>query len=122
MKLSGGRLGVRSKVGQGSTFWVELPLGVGRKVLQPAQEPVPGTPGPSFMNMYTLTSRAGEDSLQSAKASVEGTDVVRVTPTSPSTRSASALHGLMNQGMLFLLDSSLWQSVADFDSKVVVLN
>ncbi|KAK0239193.1 hypothetical protein EDD85DRAFT_1022584 [Armillaria nabsnona] len=110
VKLSGGRLGVHSKVGQGSTFWVELPLGVGRKVLQPAQEPVPGTPGPSFMNMYTLTSRAGEDSLQSAKASVEGTDVVRVTPTSPSTRSASALHGLMNQG------GSVELSIAKYDS------
>ena len=24
VKLSGGRLGVRSKLGQGSTFWVEL--------------------------------------------------------------------------------------------------
>ncbi|KAK0214829.1 hypothetical protein IW262DRAFT_1403139 [Armillaria fumosa] len=110
VKLSGGRLGVRSKVGHGSTFWVELPLGVGRKVLQPAQEPVPGTPGPSFMNMYTLTSRTGEDSLQSAKASVEGTDVIRVTPTSPSTRSASALHGLMNQG------GSVELSIAKYDS------
>ncbi|KII85995.1 hypothetical protein PLICRDRAFT_667467 [Plicaturopsis crispa FD-325 SS-3] len=38
VKLSGGRLGVKSKVGEGSTFWVELPLGVGRKVtdLSPA--------------------------------------------------------------------------------------
>ncbi|KAJ8589557.1 hypothetical protein M405DRAFT_791542 [Rhizopogon salebrosus TDB-379] len=35
VKLSGGRLGVRSKVGQGSTFWVELPLGVGVKVVDP---------------------------------------------------------------------------------------
>ncbi|KAK0466941.1 uncharacterized protein EV420DRAFT_655987 [Desarmillaria tabescens] len=110
VKLSGGRLGVCSKVGQGSTFWVELPLGVGRKVLQPAQEPVPGTPGPSFINMYTLTSRAGEDSLQSAKASVEGTDVIRATPTSPSMRSASALHGLMNQG------GSVELSIAKYDS------
>ncbi|KAG7445051.1 uncharacterized protein BT62DRAFT_207089 [Guyanagaster necrorhizus] len=110
VKLSGGRLGVRSKVGQGSTFWVELPLGVGRKVLQPAREPVSGTPDPSFMNMYTLTSRAGEDSLQSAKASAEGTDAIRATPTSPSTRSASALHGLMNQG------GSVELSLAKYDS------
>ncbi|EIW75099.1 hypothetical protein CONPUDRAFT_85430 [Coniophora puteana RWD-64-598 SS2] len=35
VKLSGGRLGVRSKVGQGSTFWVELPLGVGARVVDP---------------------------------------------------------------------------------------
>ncbi|KAF8420916.1 hypothetical protein L210DRAFT_3574174 [Boletus edulis BED1] len=31
--MSGGRLGVRSKLGHGSTFWVELPLGVGVKVV-----------------------------------------------------------------------------------------
>ena len=33
VKLSGGRLGVKSKLGEGSTFWVELPLGVGEKAL-----------------------------------------------------------------------------------------
>ncbi|KAJ3483065.1 hypothetical protein NLI96_g6565 [Meripilus lineatus] len=33
VKLSGGRLGLRSKVHEGSTFWVELPLGVGTKAI-----------------------------------------------------------------------------------------
>lgn len=33
VRLSGGRLGLRSKVGHGSTFWVELPLGVGINVV-----------------------------------------------------------------------------------------
>ena len=33
VKLSGGRLGVKSRLGEGSTFWVELPLGVGAKAL-----------------------------------------------------------------------------------------
>ncbi|KAF8727525.1 hypothetical protein AX14_007338 [Amanita brunnescens Koide BX004] len=33
VKLSGGRLGVKTKQGEGSTFWVELPLGVGGNAL-----------------------------------------------------------------------------------------
>lgn len=35
VKFSGGRLGVRSKEGEGSTFWVELPLGVGKRTFAP---------------------------------------------------------------------------------------
>ncbi|KAG9014389.1 hypothetical protein FRB94_012795 [Tulasnella sp. JGI-2019a] len=34
VKLSGGRLGVKSKRNQGSMFWVELPMGVGDEVLK----------------------------------------------------------------------------------------
>ena len=33
VRLSGGRLGVKSKPGVGSSFWVELAVGVGQKVL-----------------------------------------------------------------------------------------
>ncbi|KAF8597563.1 hypothetical protein BDV93DRAFT_527343, partial [Ceratobasidium sp. AG-I] len=35
--LSGGRLGVKSKRAVGSTFWIELPLGVGRKAVAGVQ-------------------------------------------------------------------------------------
>ncbi|KAG8901542.1 hypothetical protein FRB99_005224 [Tulasnella sp. 403] len=34
VRLSGGRLGVKSKRNMGSTFWVELAMGVGKKVLE----------------------------------------------------------------------------------------
>ncbi|KAI0764427.1 hypothetical protein BC629DRAFT_1596696 [Irpex lacteus] len=30
-KVTGGRLGVQSRLGSGATFWVELPLGAGAK-------------------------------------------------------------------------------------------
>ncbi|KAJ3565704.1 hypothetical protein NP233_g7464 [Leucocoprinus birnbaumii] len=43
VKLSGGRLGVQSKVGQGSIFWVELPLGIGHEAIV-NQQPIPEPP------------------------------------------------------------------------------
>ncbi|KAF7430862.1 hypothetical protein PC9H_006576 [Pleurotus ostreatus] len=46
VNLSGGRLGVKSKVGEGSTFWVELPLGVGAETLELSSlPPVPSLTG-----------------------------------------------------------------------------
>ncbi|KAF9048345.1 hypothetical protein BDZ89DRAFT_1126917 [Hymenopellis radicata] len=103
VKLSGGRLGVRSKVGAGSTFWVELPLGVGSKVLHPVHDlpcnqPVP----PAFINLYPLSSlKTIDDSNHSHKGSlsIDHSDNVSMRAiSSNSARSASALHGLMNQG------------------------
>ncbi len=38
VKLSGGRLGVRSKTGEGSTFWIEIPLGVGVKAIHSGEK------------------------------------------------------------------------------------
>lgn len=39
VSLSGGRLGVRSRWGHGSTFWVEIPLGIGPRVYSTAPMP-----------------------------------------------------------------------------------
>lgn len=105
VKLSGGRLGVRSKVGRGSTFWVELPLGVGSKALHPQCDVhSDATNAPSFLNMYPLAStKTLDESVTSHRHndSIDQADIAsqRASQTSPgSTRSAAALHGLMNQG------------------------
>ncbi|TRM57872.1 hypothetical protein BD626DRAFT_513149 [Schizophyllum amplum] len=55
VKLSGGRLGVRSRVGAGSTFWVELPLGVGEKTLLARGPPPPGTGGPATPHILPVS-------------------------------------------------------------------
>ncbi|KAG7094161.1 hypothetical protein E1B28_007772 [Marasmius oreades] len=58
VKLSGGRLGVCSQAGKGSTFWVELPLGVGRQALIPSGSNVdsvsePGSMGSDLVKIRT---------------------------------------------------------------------
>ncbi|KAG1737208.1 Tco5, signal transduction HAMP domain histidine kinase [Suillus lakei] len=64
VRLSGGRLGLRSKVGHGSTFWVELPLGVGVKVVdEPDAESILREKQRTFelagpLSVDLLTSRA----------------------------------------------------------------
>ncbi|KAJ7255454.1 hypothetical protein B0H12DRAFT_533227 [Mycena haematopus] len=112
VKLSGGRLGLHSKVGQGSTFWVELPLGVGRKAIEPCS---PGTT-PSDIHSQTAptfpvvpshaTNGHPPGSPGSGSTVAELVDAVAIAASDPLphlTRSTSALHGLMDQGGRFEL-------------------
>ncbi|KAF8216672.1 hypothetical protein K438DRAFT_1658130 [Mycena galopus ATCC 62051] len=111
VKLSGGRLGLHSKVGEGSTFWVELPLGVGRKAMAPC---TPGTPqsdihadtAPTFPVPGHVAHGQHPGSPGSGSTVTELVDAVAIAtsqPTPPTTRSSSALHGLMDQGGRFEL-------------------
>ncbi|KAG6850672.1 hypothetical protein H0H93_010400 [Arthromyces matolae] len=99
VKLSGGRLGVRSKVDEGSTFWVELPLGVGEQTLinlnpqvpvsGPHSEQVP----PVEENIPPLCLDDLSMRLQAEVSSIETSQV----PLDLG-RSNSAMQGLMEHG------------------------
>ncbi|KAF8997922.1 hypothetical protein BDQ17DRAFT_1362850 [Cyathus striatus] len=107
VKMTGGRLGVRSKVGEGSTFWVELPLGVGRKALT----------GPHDMSLDgSSTASSNLDKIKAAAAAAGVTngqpegmtnDIIRVVDAaamkatripSHTARKNAAMHSLMEQG------------------------
>ncbi|KAJ7117815.1 hypothetical protein C8R44DRAFT_201560 [Mycena epipterygia] len=106
VKLSGGRLGLRSKVGEGSTFWVELPLGVGSKAMVPC---APSTPSSNDIAWHTV-NLSSHDSGSSVAEVVDA--AARMAAQSPptSTRSSSALHGLMDQGGRFELTLTKYDS------------
>ncbi|KAJ3504573.1 hypothetical protein NLJ89_g7867 [Agrocybe chaxingu] len=105
VKLSGGRLGVKSKTGEGSTFWVELPLGVGRKTLDPGPPDLPD--GSSTSDMDTLhRPRGGTGTRSKTKWTQEnfppeGAATVLRTSTrhsSGSAQTSAAMQGIMEQG------------------------
>ncbi|KAF9653821.1 hypothetical protein BDM02DRAFT_3086441 [Thelephora ganbajun] len=69
VKLSSGRLGLKSKVGEGSTFWVELPLGVGKKVLPPDHElPIASRAGSMDRPPSLASSQLHTEKVQAASA------------------------------------------------------
>jgi osomolarity two-component system sensor histidine kinase SLN1 len=112
VKLSGGRLGVRSKLGEGSTFWVELrtymayragssahplaALGVGSKTAISVGPPVPGNAEPTTQLEQMFDVPAMPRPPDSKDIMTEST----VFHRSPSTRTrpSSALHSIMDQG------------------------
>ncbi|TDL23697.1 hypothetical protein BD410DRAFT_720943 [Rickenella mellea] len=117
VKLSGGRLGVQSRIGSGSTFWVELPFGVGKVALcrsvnsskthsesnEPrCKPPSPGIPQrPSTPTHLTNLSRNSETGTRESFADDR-------PPTARNSLSAqaqgacpsSALKSIMEQGGL----------------------
>ncbi|KAG2137584.1 Tco5, signal transduction HAMP domain histidine kinase [Suillus bovinus] len=87
VRLSGGRLGLRSKVGHGSTFWVELPLGVGVKVVD---EPDAESTLREKQRTFQLAGPLSVDLLTS------------ITPT--QAVSTNIMHTMMDEGGLVQLN------------------
>ncbi|EKM50704.1 uncharacterized protein PHACADRAFT_188239 [Phanerochaete carnosa HHB-10118-sp] len=99
VKRSGGRLGVRSKVNEGSTFWVELPLGVGSKVAAGLSTP---DAGKFYSELSTPGDRPDCGSPRVSMSTRSSLPVLSPIP-SPQTEpfrssSVSVLHGIMDQG------------------------
>ena len=101
MKLSGGRLGVQSKIGSGSTFWVELPLGVGRKTFITGGPDLPDTSSSSDLN--TINTRSGNvftmpPLIDTVTSAMDAAALGACQKSSRSTRTISVMQGIMEQG------------------------
>lgn len=112
VKISGGRLGVRSKEGQGSTFWVELPVGIGKKTFV-TDLPVAGSgessaasSGKGVLTQHPSKQRlrpqdTGCDILTVAdEPGTRGLGLKKVPP--PDAQTFAAMQGIMEQGALLL--------------------
>ncbi|TFK39719.1 hypothetical protein BDQ12DRAFT_681093 [Crucibulum laeve] len=104
VKLSGGRLGVQSRVGEGSTFWVELPLGVGRKTLvaaAPYDISVDGSATSSDVDKVRAAAAvkaASPDMNDSITMAVDAAALMASRVPSVSARTNAAMHSIMEQG------------------------
>ncbi|KAF7308951.1 Histidine kinase [Mycena kentingensis (nom. inval.)] len=101
VKLSGGRLGVRSRAGEGSCFWIELPLGVGREALVPPDMESEHSSTDPDINKVRVAARTNADIPISKHSLTMAVDTVALKNSQirpPSERSNSAIHNIMEQG------------------------
>ncbi|KAI0339670.1 hypothetical protein BDW22DRAFT_1455391 [Trametopsis cervina] len=91
VKLSGGRLGIRSKPGYGSTFWVEMPFGVGAKA-------VPMLNTPEYNRSVTSTPRHDLDPYMPLALSDASHTTGRTrAPSARPGAQTNAMHSIMDQ-------------------------
>ncbi|KAJ7580197.1 hypothetical protein C8J56DRAFT_962513 [Mycena floridula] len=119
VNLSRGRLGVKSKAGEGSNFWVEIPLGVGSAAILPVEEPITlGATGSAKRSPHRLSKNA--ESQKSAVATTEDMSADTSVIHGPkSVRSVSAMQGLMNQGGRVELSLARYDSHSSIPSRTV---
>ncbi|KAH7105908.1 hypothetical protein BKA62DRAFT_344375 [Auriculariales sp. MPI-PUGE-AT-0066] len=79
ISLSGGRLGLRSLSGNGSCFWIEIPLGVGSRVLNlgagaevPPLPTAPSSPRPSASHALHHARASSFDAGKNGRSSLDG--------------------------------------------------
>ncbi|KAI0831876.1 hypothetical protein BC628DRAFT_1407464 [Trametes gibbosa] len=100
VKLSGGRLGVQSKVGEGSTFWVELPLGVGNKAIPALTSPMDLEEDDYLSPRQAVYSSTKDVGASKGTLGRDGATNVRSSHQYNQSHSSSALHSIMEQGGL----------------------
>ena len=98
VKLSGGRLGLQSKIGSGSTFWVELPLGVGRKTFITGGPDLPDTSSSSDLNTLNTRSFTMPPLRDTVTSAIDAAALGACQKPSTSARTISVMQGIMEQG------------------------